>query len=151
VIARGASTPAFETAFTSISFGAPDASVFAFTPPAGAQVSESALPTDALTGRPGPGTESAPAGAHPTVTGSGWTAVVVIPRSVTPAAGDPSGTGSAATAALMRATTTVTGSYGSAQLLETSLVSVLLLKDGRTLVGAVTPERLEQVAAGLPR
>jgi outer membrane lipoprotein-sorting protein len=151
VIARGASTPAFETAFTSISFATPDSSVFAFSPPAGAQVSESALPTDALTGRRGPGTGSAPTGAHPTVIGTGWTAVVELPRSVTPTAGGPSTAGSAATAALMQATTTVTGTFGSAQLLQTSLVSVLLLPDGRTLVGAVTPERLEQVAAGLPR
>jgi outer membrane lipoprotein-sorting protein len=38
VFARGASSPAFQLGFTSISFGMPAASNFAFTPPAGAKV-----------------------------------------------------------------------------------------------------------------
>jgi hypothetical protein len=52
---------------------------------------------------------------------------------------------------LLSATTPVTGSFGSGQLLQTSLVSVLLLNDGRMFVGAVTPDLLEQVAASAPR
>jgi hypothetical protein len=42
--------------------------------------------------------------------------------------------------------TPVTGSFGSGQVLRTKLVSVLLLDDGRLLVGAVAPQVLEQAA-----
>jgi hypothetical protein len=43
----------------------------------------------------------------------------------------------------------VSGPYGSGRLLETELLSVLLLDDGRLLVGAVEPDVLTEVAAGL--
>ena len=56
VFARGASSPAFQLGFTSISFGMPAASNFAFTPPPGARVrtvkANGALP--GLLGLPGP-------------------------------------------------------------------------------------------------
>jgi outer membrane lipoprotein-sorting protein len=153
VIARGASSPAFETAFTSITFDTPAASVFAFTPPPGAQVSESALPTGLAKPR---GTASSSSRAmlqRPTVIGSGWTAVVEIPDAtgLLTGSGSAQGAGSSTTSALLKATTTVTGSFGTGQLLQTSLVSVLLLSDGRAFVGAVTPDLLEQVAASAPR
>ena len=44
VFARGASSPAFQLGFTSISFGAPAASNFAFTPPPGAKVKTVKVP-----------------------------------------------------------------------------------------------------------
>ena len=44
VTARGASEPAFSVAFTEVSFEAPDASVFAFTPPEGTAVTEHDVP-----------------------------------------------------------------------------------------------------------
>jgi hypothetical protein len=47
---------------------------------------------------------------------------------------------------LLKATTPVSGPFGSGQLLSTPLVSVLMLSDGRTLVGAVQPSVLEQAA-----
>ncbi len=149
VFAKGSAEPAFETAFTSISFDRPADSVFAFTPPAGAKVSETKLPmADATSAAGAPKPEPSSSGPHPTITGSGWTAVAEIPG--TTALGG-TGTGSAALGALMRATTTVTGAFGTGQLLRTSLVSVLLLPDGRVYVGAVTPELLEQVAGAGPR
>ena len=40
VKARGQSDPAFRVAYTSLTLGAPDASVFAFSPPPGATVKE---------------------------------------------------------------------------------------------------------------
>ena len=49
--------------------------------------------------------------------------------------------------ALTKAMTPVSGACGTGQLLKTKLVSVLLLDDGRLLVGAVTPALLEQAAA----
>ena len=45
VFAKGADTAAVRVGFTSISFGPVDASTFAFTPPAGATVTTTALPT----------------------------------------------------------------------------------------------------------
>jgi len=149
VFARGATTPAFETAFTSISFDTPAASVFAFTPPPGVQVSESSFPGLGTNPPTAADTVTATKGARPTVVGSGWTAVAVIPDAGALTSGQSSaqGSGASTTAALLKATTTVTGSFGTGQLLQTSLVSVLLLSDGRMLVGAVTPDLLEQVAA----
>lgn len=150
VFARGASDPAFETAFTSISFDRPADSVFAFTPPSGARVSQSTLPT--TTPRVPEGTTTSPA-SHPTVIGSGWTAVVELPAGTAPgsvSSPDTAG-GSTTTRTLLQATTTVTGGFGTGRLLQTSLLSVLLLPDGRTFVGAVTPDLLERVAASATR
>ena len=153
VIARGASSPAFETAFTSITFETPAASVFAFTPPPGAKLAESALPVPGAKPRSGSDTITATKGARPTVIGSGWTAVVEIPDAagLLTGSGSAQGGGSATTDALLKATTTVSGSFGTGQLLQTSLVSVLLLSDGRMFVGAVTADLLQQVAASAPR
>jgi hypothetical protein len=50
VLARGATTPAFEVGFTALSFGRPAASNFTFTPPSGAKVKTIMVPA-----RPGPG------------------------------------------------------------------------------------------------
>ena len=50
--------------------------------------------------------------------------------------------------AILAGTSEVSGSYGSGRLLETELVSVLLLDDGRLLVGAVEPDVLFDAAAG---
>ena len=52
--------------------------------------------------------------------------------------------------ALTRAMTPVSGACGSGHLLRTKLVSVLLIDDGRLLVGAVAPAVLEQAAATAP-
>jgi outer membrane lipoprotein-sorting protein len=153
VFARGAAAPAFETAFTSVAFDAPAASVFAFTPPPGAQVSESTLPTVGTKPHSGSDTITATKDARPAVIGSGWTTVVEIPdaTALTNGSGSAQGSGAATTTALLKATTTVTGGFGTGQLLQTALVSVLLLPDGRMFVGAVTPDLLEQVASSAPR
>ena len=44
VFARGATSPAFQLGFTSISFGMPAASNFTFTPPPGAKVKTVKVP-----------------------------------------------------------------------------------------------------------
>jgi len=153
VFARGASDPAFETAFSSITFATPDSSVFDFTPPAGATVTEAALPLGSMTKSSGTGADAGTDQPRPTVVGTGWTAVAVIPGAAAALAQaeNSSDITSSTSGALLQATTPVSGSYGSGRLLETALVTVLLLDDGRMFVGAVTPERLEQVAASTPR
>lgn len=129
--------PALEVGFTDVRFRKPAASVFAFNPPAGASVQQLPL-------RSAPhGMESAkrPDSAEPQVIGTGWTSVVVL-RTGSGAADRSSASGANA-ALLNRLTTPVAGG----RVLKTALVSVLLTDDGRMLVGAVTPERLQQVAA----
>ncbi|MDQ1601512.1 MAG: hypothetical protein QOD68_2986, partial [Actinomycetota bacterium] len=133
--------PAFETAFTSVSFEKPSASVFRFSPPPGAKVSElgsSGLPTETdKSGTPDSG---------PRVIGSGWTAVLQMSGVTLPAGGGGEHDGESPLGALTQAMTPVSGAYGHGQLLRTKLLSVLLLDDGRLLVGAVPPAVLEQAA-----
>jgi len=146
VFARGAQEPAFETGFTDVQFEQPAASIFSFTPPAGAKVTEGGSPAAGAQGpatrahRPATGPQH-PDAAKPDVVGSGWTAVAVL-HGV-----DPAALGQDETAnALLRGTTTVNGSFGSGRLLRTALVSVLFVGD-TTYVGAVEPAVLEQAAA----
>ncbi len=163
VTARGASDPALRTAFTDLSYAVPDDDVFAFTPPDGAEVreapslgaamAEGSVPegrhgaSSGWTGE-GPvsssGRGSAPEGAAPTVVGEGWDAVAVLRGAaggLTGGAGDV-GAGQA----LLDAAQPVSGEYGSGRALQTALVSVLALDDGRVLVGAVPTSVLEQAA-----
>jgi hypothetical protein len=158
--------PAFETAFSSVSFSKPSASVFRFSPPAGAKVSELGGPAGRHAGAAEPGAAqagAAKAGAAkpgaaaadhgPRVIGSGWTAVVALtgvdlPTAPARARGDhrDRATASDQLAAVTKAMTPVSGSFGTGHLLRTALVSVLVLDDGRTFVGAVPPAVLEAAA-----
>jgi hypothetical protein len=84
--------------------------------------------------------------AGPTVLGKGWLSVAVLPSSA-PASGGAGGEN--VFGALLAASTPVHGSWGSGRLLRTSLVSVLMLSDGRVLAGAVVPSVLYADAAQL--
>lgn len=130
VLARGASSPAFETGFTSISYAVPAASRFAFTPPTGAKVT-----TKTLTAGDRPTSGTTTEAARPTVSGSGWTSVVTVPASDVPA--DLSSNATA-----RRLTTAADGG----RVLHTALVNVLLTADGRVVAGAVPVSRLESAA-----
>lgn len=95
----------------------------------------------------GPGSVTAvSAPARPRVLGKGWLSVAVLPASA-PARGGASAEN--VLAALVAASTAVHGSWGSGRLLRTSLVSVLMLSDGRVLAGAVVPSVLYADAAQL--
>jgi len=142
--------PAFETTFTSVSFGKPSASVFRFSPPPGAKVTTSNVGSSDVqdTARTaGHGSSS------PKVIGKGWTSVVELSGVSLPAG--PSGgedrhhasTTADQLSALTKAMTPVSGAFGSGHLLRTKLVTVLLLDDGRAFVGSVSPAFLEQAAA----
>lgn len=127
--------PALEVGFTDVRFRRPAASVFAFTPPPGASVQQVPLPE----GRPGAGARMRDS-TRPAVVGTGWTAVVAL------GTGSPSAPSAAPSRSdsvlLSKLTTPVAGG----RVLKTALLSVLFTDDGRTLVGAVAPERLQQVA-----
>ena len=142
VTPRGADDPAFEAAFSRVSFETPDASVFAFTPSGDFRVAdkELALPSaeewaqHQAQGHPGDA-------AGPVVHGEGWSAVVEISGADAGASVltqlDPD-----QLRMLQRVTTPVDGG----RVLQMSLVSVLITDDGRILAGAVTPSRLVEAA-----
>jgi outer membrane lipoprotein-sorting protein len=161
VTARGADDPAFSVAFTDVSFEAPDASVFAFTPPEGTTVTEHEVPVPTVAeleqwqaeAEAKAGGESAADATGPQVIGEGWSSVVVLPAAVgsADATGGPAGSGASdAAGGLGEASAmldTLTQPVEGGRILSTSLVSVFFADDGRVLVGAVTPERLLDAAA----
>ena len=127
--------------FATVSFAAPAASTFAFTPPSGAKVTKEAAPTGSAAG----GSAQAPAkkwteGAKPGIPGingnektigTGWSTIY----SFTPSGGD--------LGAVKALGKQVTGGT----LISTKLVNVLITSNGTVYAGAVTPALLQQAAA----
>ncbi|GGD00924.1 membrane protein [Tersicoccus solisilvae] len=128
VHARGQVDPAFHLAMTSVDLRAPDPSVFAFTPPRGATVTQEHLP--AAPHRPTTGTS-----AKRTAAPAGWDAVVTLPADRVPAD-------------LLRSplVAQLSTPVGGGRLLSSSLVNVLVTTDGRLLAGAVPVSTLEAAA-----
>ncbi len=159
VTARGADSPSFRAAFTSLSLEAPDDSLFTFIPPPGSSVKELQVPP---TGWPpairNPGmmiTPDQPGGIHqhpngthqhpapPTVTGKGWETVVGIPAA---AAGGTLAGSLLKDPLLSQAAVVVPGG----RLLSTTLFNVLITDDGRIFAGMVPPDRLQAAASAVP-
>lgn len=152
VYATGQKKPAATIEFSSIHYGTPAASDFAFTPPAGTKVE-----TQTLGGAKHPGaTHALPDGAGPTVVGSGWDAIAELPSGgldltqlenggsdgSSSAGGNATTSGGTDASTLLGLLQPVTGGRG----LQTSLVSVLITNDGRVLAGAVPLSALENAA-----
>lgn len=138
--------PAFQVGFTSVDFGRPDPSIFAFTPPPGTTVADKGTVT-LPTAPPRKGTTNpaptAPGGLQGVkVVGSGWSTVLVgrLPLDAADrgTAGDPRAWLDGIRFALPR----VMGSWGRGRLLEGTLFSVVFSDSGRVAVGAVAPDRL---------
>jgi outer membrane lipoprotein-sorting protein len=141
VHARGASgKPAFETAFTSVTFAKPSSAVFRFSPPPGATVSELGTGDRGTTRTPD-------AGPAPRVIGSGWTAVVEMTGVTPPAPAGGAAEGDRSSGELLGAFQQALTPVAGGRALQTKLVSVLLTDDGRLLVGAVPKAVLVQAAA----
>ena len=108
--ARGQSEPAFKLAFTSLSLEAPDASLFAFSPPPGATVKEVEVPahgTGSLPGHRWPGHRTEE-GVVPDAAVPGTVSPdAAVPEAVTPDAVAPEA--AATDAAAVRPTVTGTG------------------------------------------
>jgi outer membrane lipoprotein-sorting protein len=171
IFARGATSPAFQVGYTSVSFVAPAASNFDFTPPRGAKVSKDTLGSSDWSGHARSTMRRSEAA--PTVMGKDWLTVAVLPAaalsglhgSVSGASsaassaalsasgsspgspGGGSGENSALFGALMGSASHVHGAWGSGRLLHSSLLSVLITDNGRILAGAVTPSVLYADAA----
>ncbi len=160
VFARGATSPALQVGYTSVSFVKPAAANFSFATPSGAKVKVVSPPKDTSA-------QGKKASGAPQVIGQDWLSVAVLPSSALAgvmgsgsaagaaaqsAAGGSGGSGgsgqdAAIAGALLKSATPVHGAWGSGKLLHTSLVSVLMTDNGHVLVGAVTPAVLYRAAA----
>ncbi|BCW45654.1 DUF2092 domain-containing protein [Arthrobacter sp. StoSoilB5] len=163
VRAKGQPEPAYSLAYTEVNLSTPDAALFNFTPPVGATVTEMPVPTKPLPPtmqgptapvpdapapapdqpapvQPVPAPEASAIPALPrhggSVTGEGWATVIGFPAGTAPAelTSNPQ---------LAQALQPVSGG----RALTTSLVSVLILDDGRVFAGLVPLDRLESAAA----
>ncbi|WP_106210137.1 LolA family protein [Glaciihabitans tibetensis] len=172
VAATGQDTPAFAVEFSSITFEAPDSTLFAFDPPADATVTEKDLTAADGDHSATPGTgeldgmdvtgEAIPESAVPTVLGEGWSSILVIPAEALGAAGPagaaPSdasdgteaGEGMGESAEAAQLLDQLTTAVPEGRLFESALVSVLLSADGRVFVGAVSGEQLQAAAQSTP-
>jgi outer membrane lipoprotein-sorting protein len=130
VLARGASSPAFDTRFKDISYAVPAASRFDFTPPSDAKVTTKTVTPGDRSKAP-----TSRATTKPTITGSGWASVVTVAASAVPS-------GLASNPTVARLATPVAGG----RALHTALVNVLLTDDGRVLAGAVPLSTLQSDA-----
>ena len=170
VFARGAATPAAQVGFTAVSLRRPPAADYAFTPPAGAKV------TQQHTGAASPGSAGQTASGLTSdirVIGTGWLTVASLPESSlaglsggagggdllpfrhsgssqAPGSAAPGHPGAAPPGALLgellNTAPRVSGPWGSGRLIRTSLLSILVTSTGRVLIGAVTPGVLYQAA-----
>ncbi|MFV2020692.1 LolA family protein [Micromonospora sp. LOL_023] len=168
VYPAGGDRAAVETSFTQVSFERPDAEQFVFNPPPGTTVTEAGEDggPDGIGQRP----DDAQQDADPEATameefakswadsddavrtvGSGWASVLVVTPPAEAADSAPeadAGDSPAAAEALqlLGNLPEVSGTWGSGRLLSSTLLTVLVTDDGRIFAGAVTPERLYEVA-----
>lgn len=171
VDARDQEAPAFVTGFTALDLGAPDPSVFAYTPAEGttvvdaldeAEKAKAEAEADGTDPRPAPG-ENRPSDAveapEPVVHGEGWSTVLelALPADAQGLPGDATEPGTEPStgvepdpeepvvdpeALLGQLTTEVDGG----RVFSSALVTVLLTDDGRVLLGAVDADTLLQYA-----
>jgi hypothetical protein len=126
VLATGSAEPALQIGFTDLAFGPQDPTLFTFTPPPGATV------TDAP-----PRPQNATAQPDTTTVGDGWDAVRIMrkPATAAPDTTAPNGPD------LSTVGTPVNGTWGSGRLVTTAVGSAIITNDGRVAVGAV-PEQV---------
>lgn len=130
VYPRGSSTAAINVSFTSVHFATPAPTMFEFTPPMGAKVRYVSAQRLRDTGALNP--------ARISLAGDDWAGVLGY---------DAKRTVHTRGLGLEHAVTRVSGTWGQGRLLETSLLSVLLTRDGRIYAGAVDPAALYAAAA----
>ena len=130
---RGQHDPAIGVSFSSIDLSTPAASLFNFTPPKNAKVTEQSVPKHVAAPKP---TAPATSAAKPTVVGSGWDAVV-----------ETAANASTSKLSSQKIFTELTTAVAGGRVLHTSLANVLITTDGRVLAGSVPLDRLLAVAA----
>jgi len=132
VQAKGQDKAAFEVGFSQLTLAAPAASMFTFTPPPGATVTNSAVPLPQRSSGKTLDGGKAPV----SVSGTGWAAILQAPAGTVPA-------GMTSTPALAQLLQAVPGGHE----LSTSLFTVLVTPDGALYAGAVPLAALQQAAA----
>jgi outer membrane lipoprotein-sorting protein len=146
VLGNGQADPALRIAFTEFSPGAQDASLFQFSPPAGAKVTE-AKPGDQ---KPDPkAAQDLLTQINPQVVGKGWDTVVVgkVPANLLsgamPGQNGRSDRGNQpdVTSLLRTFAKQVNGSFGTGWVVSTKVGTALFTADGRAALGAV-PEQV---------
>jgi outer membrane lipoprotein-sorting protein len=127
-------TSVFRVSYTEIDFAQPDAKLFTFTPPPGAEVTEVSPKADSDESmRPTPDS------AHePKVVGEGWTTVVITEVSAEDSSGSSPGADDQLQAFLQQLPK-VSGSWGSGRLLAGTAFTAVLTDDGRLAIGSVAP------------
>jgi outer membrane lipoprotein-sorting protein len=135
VFAKGAGQPAFEVAFTQVTFDRPADSQFAFNPPPGTTVEEAPAPEPGTSGKPEQASR---------VIGEGWTSV--LQGTLPAASAESQEKGRASAQSVLDSLPRVSGDWGSGRLLSGKLFSVLITDDNRVFAGAVAPERLYEAA-----
>ena len=135
VLAAGQKTPAVSVAFTSLSLEAPPASLFDFTAPAGAKVTEAKTDKASTPVTPKGSKGSKAAKPTETVTGSGWDSIVTLSKtgSLAELTGNPE---------FAELTTAVSGG----RVFHTTLFNILIENDGRVVAGAVSIAQLQAAA-----
>lgn len=149
VYPRGAERPAFELGYTQISFADPDPAEFRFNPPPGVRLRTGGPDIDAADPGRLPRSAPSPSATMQPVAGSGWSTVV---RGPVPFVDDgPGGQGDSVIDAATAVLPTVSGPWGTAKLLETSLFSALITTHGQLYIGAVNASQLEAAAKSAGR
>jgi outer membrane lipoprotein-sorting protein len=153
VFAKGAPTPAFQVGYTDIEYVAPDPANFNFTPPPGATFDDTTKPQ-------APGTKQPVVNGTFGSYGKDWLTVAEVPQSLlsmakggvspsgapsssssSPRGGAFAGEGQMAINAFLGAGKQVSGSWGSGQLIHTSLINILIVGN-EMYIGAVDPSVL---------
>jgi outer membrane lipoprotein-sorting protein len=138
VLTNGAAEPAGTVGFTSINVGQQDPKLFEFTPPANAKVTTpEAKEAQSRDKMPELGIEQALHGKDPQIFGTGWDTVVgarIPADAMTQVPAEAQGL-------VDRFTKKVSGSWGSGQLFNTKVATILISDDGRVVAGAV-PEQV---------
>lgn len=142
VLANGQAEPALRVGFTEFSPGPQDASLFQFTVPEGATVTET-KPGEHVDAK---GVRDLLGQIDGQVVGSGWDTVVVgkVPAQLASAAARgplADGRGADVTGLLRQFAKEVNGPFGTGWVFTTKVGSALLTQDGRAAVGAV-PEQV---------
>jgi outer membrane lipoprotein-sorting protein len=145
--ARGQSAPAVSVGFSSLTLDKPDASLFAFTPPANSKITELSTHKHHASAKVGTPTQKKAAqkkaaekkaASKPTekITGKGWDSVVTLTNvsqltalTSSPLYGE------------------LTSAVSGGRVFHTSLLNVLITTDGRIVAGSVSVARLQAVAA----
>jgi outer membrane lipoprotein-sorting protein len=164
VLTNGTDAPAVQVGFSELNVGPQDASLFAFTPPPGAKVTEPAAEQSTLeepTAEDKAAVEKALAEVKPQVIGEGWDVVVAAKTPKDALAGlagkqeqqEPGrpqrgeGEDVDVEALLKQLGKQVSGAWGSGTLITTRVGGVLVADDGRVVAGAV-PEQVLVDAIG---